>query len=125
MARDLADEPPVGTGARVGLRDRRQAVEIEPRVGDVLIGGAPAQPFGHEISRGAEARGLAFDVPWERGRPARIPHPTLPRLRGRVGWGRRDARAPRGKGGRGVEHGRPPATPFKPRPKAPKLALRT
>jgi len=32
--------------------------------------------------------------PWDRGRPARIPHPTLPRLQGRAGWGRRDLRAP-------------------------------
>ena len=28
------------------------------------------------------------------GVPPEIPHPTLPRKRGRVGWGRRDARAP-------------------------------
>src|SRR5260370_37697546 len=85
MARDLADEPPGGTGTRVGLRDRRQAVEIEPGVGDVLIGGEPAQPFGHEISRAAEARGLGLEVAWERGR--------LARLRERNSG--RDARAPR------------------------------
>src|SRR5260370_187913 len=28
------------------------------------------------------------------GAPAEIPHPTLPRLRGRVGWGRWDTRSP-------------------------------
>jgi acyl-coenzyme A synthetase/AMP-(fatty) acid ligase len=39
-------------------------------------------------------------LPSERGRLAG-PHPTLPRTRGRVGWGEsgRDARAPRGEGG--------------------------
>ncbi len=45
-------------------------------------------------------------APWDRGRLARcFPHPTLPRLRGRVGWGRRDARGPRGRGACRVEQG--------------------
>src|SRR5260370_5630043 len=108
MARDLADEPPGGTGTRVGLRDRRQAVEIEPGVGDVLIGGEPAQPFGHEISRAAEARGLGLEGAWERGRLARI----------RETKSGRDARAPRPRAG---PSGKPAPPRFQPCPTAPPM----
>src|SRR5260370_5597086 len=47
------------------------------------------------LGDGAGPRNPLPTLPRERGRLARIPHPTLPRFRRPVGWGRRDARAPR------------------------------
>ena len=45
MPRDLAQQPPAGLRALVGGADRRQPVEVEPRIGDVLIGGEPPGAF--------------------------------------------------------------------------------
>src|SRR5258708_9614150 len=89
MACDLPGEPSLRAGARIGLGDRGQTVEIESGVGRVLIVEEPAQPFAHDIGRSAEACGLEFEVPWDRGRLARINE----RKSGR------DARAPRGRRG--------------------------
>src|SRR5258708_19426116 len=89
MACDLPHEPSLCAGARIRFGDWGQTVEIESGVGDVLIGNEPAQPFAHDIGRSAEARGFEFEVPWDRGRLARINE----RKSGR------DARAPTGRGG--------------------------
>ncbi len=43
---------PLGAGALVGEPDRRQPVEIEPRIGDVLIGDEPAHAFLDHVARG-------------------------------------------------------------------------
>ena len=55
-------------------RDRSEAVEIEPGVGDVLIGGEPAQPFGHEVARPRRKRAASRFEPGERWRAGTTAH---------------------------------------------------
>ena len=55
MPRDLAQQTPAGVRVFVGGPDRRQTVEVEPRIGDVLIGDEPSGAFANDVAGGAEA----------------------------------------------------------------------
>ena len=58
---------PIGAGLGIGIADRPEAIQIKPRIGEVLIGGEPAHAFGHESARRfRHARDLAFQI-GERG----------------------------------------------------------
>jgi len=52
MARDLAQQPPAGLHALIRGAHRRQAVEVEPRIGDVLIGDEPPSAFENDVTGG-------------------------------------------------------------------------
>src|SRR5712671_5973715 len=79
-------------------RDLRRRIDASCpwHLSDPVGGVDQADWFVHVRPAGAPAGVTAC---WDRGRPARIPHPTLPRKRGRVGWGRRDARGPKAQPG--------------------------
>ena len=63
MARGLGEQLAARVGARVGLGDGLEAVEIEPRVIEILIGGEAAHAFGGERARGlGERGGFGFEV---------------------------------------------------------------
>ena len=67
MPRGFRQQLPVGAGLGVGIADRPEAIQIKPRIGEVLIGGEPAHAFGHERAcRFRHARDLVFQI-GERG----------------------------------------------------------
>ena len=67
MPRGLRQQLPIGAGLGIGVADRPEAIQIKPRIGEVLISGEPADAFGHERARRfRHARDLAFQI-GERG----------------------------------------------------------
>ena len=50
MTRGFPDQAPAGSDARVGGADRRQPVDIELRIGEVLIGGEPSRAGEHDVA---------------------------------------------------------------------------
>ncbi len=69
MPRGFRKQLSVGAGLGIGIADRPEAIEIKPRIGEVLIGGEPAHAFGHERARRiGHTRDLVFQIGERRSR---------------------------------------------------------
>ena len=69
MPRGFRQQLPVGVSTGIGFAERRQTIEIKPRVGEVLIRREPAHALGHERARrGRHPFDGAFEIGQRGGR---------------------------------------------------------